>query len=295
MSTTTLPSTLSTRPPPTPKTILHFPTPSTLLIVLNNPKGLNCLSTAMHIALHNLFDWYDNEPSLRCCVLTGAGRAFCAGADLKEWNERNAARAAGDTSAETRREMPSSGFGAVSRRMGKKPVIGAVNGLAMGGGMEMVANLDLVVASKSAVFSLPEVKRGVIALAGALPRLVRTVGKPRAMEMALTGRNLSAAEGEKWGFVNFVTDDAPADANVLERPVVKKALEYAKDICANSPDSVIISRAGIIQGWEDGSAEHATQNITEVWSKRLNEGENIREGVRAFVEKRAPKWVPSKL
>jgi len=121
------------------------------------------------------------------------------------------------------------------------------------------------------------------------------VGKPRAMEMALTGRNLSAAEGEKWGFVNFVTDDAPADADVLERPVVKKALEYAKQIGANSPDSVIISRAGIIQGWEDGSAEHASQSINEVWSKRLNEGENIHEGVRAFVEKRAPRWVPSKL
>ncbi|KIW70916.1 hypothetical protein PV04_03146 [Phialophora macrospora] len=289
------PSTLGTPPPSTPKTILLFPTQDTLLVVLNNPRGLNCLSTSMHHALHDLFEWYDNEPSLRCAVITGTGRAFCAGADLKEWNENNAARAAGKSAGDGRREMPKSGFGGISRRMGKKPVIGAINGLAFGGGMEMVANMDLVVAARSAQFALPEVKRGVIALAGALPRIVRTLGKPRAMEMALTGRTVSAAEAGTWGLVNSVTEDAPVDADVLDRPVVKKALEYAKEIAGNSPDSVIISRAGIIQGWEDGSAEHATQSIVDIYSKRLNEGENIHEGVRAFVEKRAPKWVPSKL
>jgi len=249
----------------------------------------------MHIALHSLFEWYDNEPTLRCCIITGSGRAFCAGADLKEWNENNAARAAGKAAGDGRREMPSSGFGGVSRRSGKKPVIGAINGLAFGGGMEMVANMDLVVAAKGAQFALPEVKRGVIALAGALPRIVRTLGRPRAMEMALTGRTVSAEEAREWGLVNAVTEDASPDADVLSRPVVMKALEYAKEIAGNSPDSVIISRAGIIQGWEDGSAEHASQNIVEIYSKRLNEGENIREGVKAFVEKRSPRWVPSKL
>jgi enoyl-CoA hydratase/carnithine racemase len=290
------PSTLQTQPPSTPKTILHFPTPDTLLIVLNNPKGLNCLSTSMHYALHTLFAWYDNEPTLRCCIITGSGRAFCAGADLKEWNENNAARAAGKTPAsDGRRDMPGSGFGGVSRRTGKKPVIGAINGLAFGGGMEMVANMDMVVAARSALFALPEVKRGVIALAGALPRIVRTLGRPRAMEMALTGRTVKAEEAKEWGLVNAVTDDAPVDADVLDRPVVQRALAYAKEIAGNSPDSVIISRAGINLGWEDGSAEHATQSITDIYSKRLNEGENIREGVRAFVEKRAPQWVPSKL
>ena len=191
--------------------------------------------------------------------------------------------------------MPPSGFGGVSRRVGKKPVIGAINGLAFGGGMEMVANMDLVVAARSAKFALPEVKRGVIALAGALPRIVRTLGKPRAMEMALTGRTVSAEEAREWGMVNFVTEGAAVEVAVEERPVVKKALEYAREIAANSPDSVIISRAGIMMGWEDGSAEHATQNIMEIYSQRLNEGENIREGVRAFVEKRPPRWVPSKL
>lgn len=116
--------------------------------------------------------------------------------------------------------------------------------------MEMVTNMDLVVAAKGALFSLPEVKRGLYAMAGALPKLVRTVGRPRAMEMALTGRTVTAAEAKEWGILNAVTDDAPVDANVLDRPVVKKALEYAEQISNSSPDSVIISRAGVVAGWE---------------------------------------------
>ncbi len=289
-----LPSTLKTAPPSDlpDKIRLLFPSPAVLVVVLNNPRGLNCLSNALHWALDGLFSWYDDEPSLRCCVITGAGRAFCAGADLKEWNESNAAAKGG---GQNKRVMPASGFGGVSRRSGRKPVIGAINGLAFGGGMEMVANMDLVVAARGALFSLPEVKRGVVAIAGALPRIVRTLGRPRAMEMALTGRTVTAAEAREWGMLNAVTDDAPADADILDRPVVKKALEYADQIGANSPDSVIISRAGVIAGWEDGSAEHGTQSIVDVWQKRLNEGENIHEGVRAFVEKRSPRWVASKL
>lgn len=289
MSTST---SFKTPPPETLSTQILFPTPSTLLIVLNNPKSLNCLSSAVHWSLDALLSWYDNEPSLRCAIITGAGRAFCAGADLKEWNDSNARRAKGGSG---QRVAPASGFGAVSRRSGKKPLIGAINGLAFGGGMEMVANLDLVVAAKSAQFSLPEVKRGVVAIAGALPRIARTLGRPRAMELALTGRTVSAAEMKEWGMVNAVTDDAPADADILARPVVKKALDYAQQISSNSPDSVIVSRAGIITGWEDGSAEHGSTSIVEVWQRRLNEGENIHEGVRAFVEKRPPRWVGSKL
>lgn len=291
------PSSLTSPPPPQTFALISFPTPQILLVTFNRPQSLNCISTPSNWELDALFAWYDNEPSLRCCVVTGMGRAFCAGADLKEWNERNEqmARTGAGAGANPVRVMPVSGFGALSRRSGKKPVIGAVNGIAFGGGMEIVTNLDLVVAATGAVFALPEVKRGVVALAGALPRLVRTVGKPRAMEIALTGRTVSADEAREWGIVNAVTADAPADAAILSRPVVQKALEYAKEICDNSPDSVIVSRAGIIAGWEDGSAEHATTAIRETWDQRLNEGENIHEGVKAFVEKRAPRWVGSKL
>lgn len=248
----------------------------------------------MHHELHALYDWFDNEPTLRCAVVTGQGRAWSAGADLKEWNQSHET-AKQEKSGPKERPMPSSGFAALSRRTGKKPVIAAVNGLAFGGGMEALANLDLIIAAKSATFSLPEVKRGVWAGAGALPRIARTIGRPRAMEMALTGRVVSADEAREWGLVNVVTEDYAVDGNVMERPVVKKALEYAETICANSPDSVIVSRAGVIQGYEDGSAENGTRVAAEIWGRRLNEGENVKEGVKAFVEKRAPRWVPSKL
>lgn len=199
-----------------------------------------------------------------------------------------------------RRDMPSGGFMALSRRRGKKPVIGAVNGLAHGGGMEAVTNLDLVLASRSAKFSLPEVKRGVAAAAGALPRLCRLIGRVRAMEMALTGRTVSADEAYGWGIVNIVVDDhddpLSEDVNkILERPVVKRALRLAEEISGNSPDSIIVSKAGVDAGWEDASVENATRVQGELWGLKLANGENIHEGVKAFVEKREPRWRDSKL
>jgi len=185
------------------------------------------------------------------------------------------------------RQMPASGFGGLSRRAGKKPVIAAVNGLAFGGGCEMVINCDMVVASHSAQFALPEVKRGVAAIAGALPRLVRTVGRPRAMEMALTGRTVLAEEAREWGLVNGVCREG--------EDVVGRAVGLAEMVSANSPDSVVVSREGIKMGWEGVGAEEGSRLLGEVWFERLQRGENMREGVRAFVEKRKPRWVPSKL
>lgn len=189
---------------------------------------------------------------------------------------------------------------ALSRRRGKKPVIGAVNGLAHGGGMEAVTNLDLVVACKGARFCLPEVKRGVAAAAGALPRLCRLVGRVRAMEMALTGRTVSAEEAHSWGIVNVVVDDhddplSESVEKISSRPVVKRALELAGEINGNSPDSIIVSKAGVDAGWEDASVENATRVQGEIWGLKLAETENIHEGVKAFVEKREPRWRDSKL
>lgn len=201
-------------------------------------------------------------------------------ARVTEWDQRNSSKDA------PTKVMQSGGFGGLSRRQGKKPVIAAVNGLAYGGGFELIINCDLIIASSSASFALPEVKRGVAALAGALPRLARTVGRQRAMEMAMTGRTLSAEEGKTWGFVNEIVRDGEA---------VNKAMEYAEMISDNSPDSVIVSREGIKMGWESVGAEEGSRLMNELWGKRLNEGANLQEGVRAFVEKRKPRWVPSKL
>lgn len=150
----------------------------------------------------------------------------------------------------------------------------------------MIINADIVIAETQAVFGLPEVKIGVMALAGALPRLARTVGRQRAMEMALTGRTLGAEEAREWGLVNKV---------VPEGKCVEEAVKMAELIAANSPDSVIVTREGVKIGWDGVGAEEGTRLIMENWYPRMDKGENMKEGVRSFVEKRKPKWVPSKL
>lgn len=152
----------------------------------------------------------------------------------------------------------------------------------------MIVNCDLVIASSKATIALPEVKRGVIALAGALPRIVRTIGKQRAMEMALTGRIVPAEEARQWGLINKVVGDK-------EGEVVEAAVEYAKMIAENSPDAVIVSREGVKLGWEGIGADEATKMVADTWYPRLVEGENIKEGIRAFVEKRKPNWKAAKL
>ncbi|KAH7220155.1 ClpP/crotonase-like domain-containing protein [Fusarium oxysporum] len=277
-------------PPAQSYGLVSFPAQHVMLVIFNRPKALNAMTSDAEYELEALWEWYDDEPSLRCAIVTGAGRAFCAGMDLKEWNQINQRKRDG---IPEKRPMdpPTTGFGGLSRRSGKKPIIAAVNGLAMGGGFEIIANLDLIVAAKSATFALPEAKIGVVANAGSLPRLARTIGRPRATEMALTGRSISAAEAREFGFLNAITEDAPPDSDVLERPVVQKALEYAALIIKNSPDSVIVSRAGILAGWEHGSAENAVRVHRQTWDKIMADGHNFHEGVQAFVEKRAPRWV----
>ena len=119
--------------------------------------------------------------------------------------------------------MPPSGFGGLSRRAGKKPVLAAVNGLCFGGGFEMIINADMVLADEKATFGLPEVKRGVVAIAGALPRLVRVVGKQRAGELALIGGVKGAREMAVWGVVN----------KVIEGDVVEEAVRWLR-LCAGT-------------------------------------------------------------
>ncbi|KAJ9302168.1 hypothetical protein DTO271G3_1034 [Paecilomyces variotii] len=279
-------------PPSTTYCIISFPRPDILLVTLNRPKSLNCINIAGHVELHDVWEWFDAEPSLKVAILTGKGRAFCAGADLKEWNLKTTTT----TSSTGKLTTPPSGFGGLSRRSGKKPIICCINGLCFGGGCEIIINSDLNIASSRAIFALPEVKRGVLAVAGGLPRLVRTVGRQRAMEMALTGRMVSAQEAEKWGLVNEVVPVGEGDSDeVVSEKVVKRAVDVAGGIAKNSPDSVIVTREGIKMGWEGVGAEDGSRLLIDCWEKRLYEGENMKEGVKAFVEKREPKWVDSKL
>lgn len=197
-------------------------------------------------------------------------------------------------SNKSRQRTPSSGFGGISRRRGRKPLIAAVNGIAHGGGCEIVANCDMVVASPSAVFALPEVKIGVVAIAGALPRLARTIGRIRAMEMALTGRNVGAREAVDWGLCNAISA-RDGDGIDSEEGVVRLAISWAREITKNSPDSIIASKEGVELAWEGiGVEEGSSRLVCGAWQK-MEAGPNMKEGVRAFVEKRQPRWVESKL
>ncbi|KAI1335795.1 enoyl-hydratase [Xylariaceae sp. FL0016] len=287
--------TLTTPPPTVPHVLVSFPSPRILLVTLNRPDQLNAIPRPQHFALEKLWDWYDEEPSLRCAVFTGSGRAFCAGADLKEWDSINSDAAQQQQQQQTTEKhsdkpstrFPRSGFGGLSNRGGTKPVIAAVGGLCLGGGMEMAINCDMVVASGSAAFALPEVTIGVIALAGALPRLVRSVGRQRAMEMALTGKRYTAQEMKEWGLVNEVVGDG--------EDVVKAAVRWAELIAGNSPDSVIVSREGVKLGWEGVGPEQGTDLVIKGWYGRIEKGENMKEGVKSFVERRKPVWKDSKL
>ncbi|KEY64204.1 hypothetical protein S7711_03494 [Stachybotrys chartarum IBT 7711] len=226
------------QPPSIPSVDVSLPSPHVLLITLNRPRQLNSLPRALHAQLAGLYAWYDAQPHLRCAVLTGTGRAFCVGADLKEWFFRSQDSAA----SSSEEDMHEDGFGGLSNRRGKKPVIAAVNGLCLGGGFEMVLNADMVLAADGATFGLPEVKRGVVAIAGALPRLTRLVGRPRASEMALLGRTYTARQMEAWGVVNRVV---PADE------LMGEALSWAEEAAGNSPDSVVVSRLGLWDAEDD--------------------------------------------
>jgi enoyl-CoA hydratase/carnithine racemase len=184
-------------------------------------------------------------------------------------------------------DMSAPGLAGLPRRSGKKPIIAAVNGICMGGGFEMVANCDMVVAASSAIFSLPEVKRGIVPVAGCLPRLTRTLGVHRTTDLVLTGRSVSAQTLYEWGLVSQVVGDAT--------DVVGTAVQIAQAMCKNSPDALIVGRLGIRLSWEAGSVEETVTTLAEQWYPRLVKGHNFGEGIRAFVEKRSPNWIDSKL
>lgn len=295
---TRMSSTLQTKPPKTPSYVLSYPKPHVLLITINRPHAMNSLPWASHWEADDLLTWFDNEPSLRVAVVTGAKRpgntnprkdSFCAGQDLIESGRLRIAELQGREPPPHRGTTvhPRSGFMAISRRAGKKPVICAVNGFAMGGGFEICLGADMVVASPYATFALPEASRGLYAAAGGLSKLVRLVGMMVATEVALAGRVLGAEEAARLGVVNRVS--------ATHGSLLDETLELAGRIGELSPDAVIVSRHGLRMAWEEASVERAAQKTEELYGEKLRHGENIRIGLEAFANKQKPKWVDSKL
>ena len=276
------PKNLETPPPPTSFLNLTFPSPRILVVTMTREKDLNCTSRSAILELTSIFRWFDSEPALTVAILTGAGtKSFSTGADLKEWNRSVAEAKAKGLATENLGPGNVPGAEALSNRRGKKPVIAAVNGMALGGGCENVLNCDIVLASSTATFGCVEVQRGLAAYSGALPRLIRIVGLQRASEFALTGKVISAKKAMEWGIVNAVVE--PGE-------LMGEALKWAQEIAAISPDSIICTRAMLREGWSTADVVEATNTSNAgVWAE-LQRGENMQEGLKAFQEKRKPVW-----
>lgn len=243
------------------------------VITLNRPRAMNAVNAAMSVAVGNALRELDEDPELSVGVITGAGRAFCAGADLKELGAGRPVSAPGH---------PEWGFAGLVRHVVDKPLIAAANGFALGGGTEIVLACDLAVISEDAQLGLPEVKRGLVAAAGGLLRLHRQIPPKVAAHAALTGEPLDAATALRWGLVNEVV---PADQ------VVARALQLARQIAANAPLAVRASKRIMRRSVEFGSDwDPAIWDMNEAEFGEVRRSEDAKEGPRAFAEKRPPRW-----
>jgi enoyl-CoA hydratase/carnithine racemase len=247
-------------------------------IMLNRPQVMNAIHAPMHAELQEALDAFAADAEQRVCVLTGAGeRAFCAGSDLKYAASSDAGLSAGKGA------YPRSGYGGIAERFElTKPLIAAVNGVALGGGFEIVLACDLVIAADTAVFGLPEPLVGAIALGGGLHRLPRQIGLKPALGIILTGRKVGAAEGKALGFVNEVVPQTELAATVDR---------WAADILRCSPVAIQASKEVVHRGLAEPSLADALRNQRDYAGFRTwLESDDIREGPRAFAEKRAPHW-----
>jgi len=241
-----------------------------LVVTLDRPEVMNALHPPANRELEGVFDEFESDPDLWVAIVTGSGdRAFCAGNDLKYQATAGAAL-----------EIPPRGFaGLTARYDNPKPVIAAVNGLALGGGFEVALACDLVVASESASFGLPEPRVGLAALAGGMHRLPRQIPLKHAMGMLLTGRRVSAAEGRELGFVNEVVP--PAE-------LLPAARRWAEAILECAPLSVRASKQCALGGL-GRPLEEAVAGRYEALRAMLK-SEDFVEGPKAFAEKRRPRW-----
>lgn len=240
---------------------------ATLVITLNRPQAKNAVNRALAEALAAALDELDDSDDIKVGVITGAGGAFSAGMDLKAFQQG---------------EFPSvsgRGFGGITERPPTKPLVAAVEGVALAGGFEVVLSCDLVVAASNARFGLPEVRVGLLAGAGGLIRLPQRIPVNIAMQAALTGEPFSAEDARSWGLVNQVTEPGGALA---------AARELAARIAANSPLGVVGSKRII--------REAAYWPADELWSRQSEamgsvfDSEDAKEGAAAFTEKRKPEW-----
>lgn len=240
------------------------------LIRLNRPKALNALSDELVTELGHAVDAAEADEAVGALVLTGSDRAFAAGADIKEMKDF--------TYADVRaRNFITANWERVATC--RKPVIAAVAGFALGGGFELAMMCDIILAADNARFGQPEVTIGTIPGAGGTQRLTRAIGKSRAMEMILTGRQMDAGEAERAGLVCRVVPVAD---------VVDEAVRLADTIAALSRPIAQLAKEAVNTAYDTGLAEGITFERRLFWSTFATEDQ--KEGMTAFTEKRPPVW-----
>ena len=237
-----------------------------LVITMNRPEARNAMNKAVAEGIAAALDRLDAEPALRVAVLTGAGGTFCSGMDLKGF---------------LRGESPvveGRGFGGLVLKPPVKPLIAAVDGYALAGGLELMIACDLVVANTAAKFGIPEAKRGLAAGAGGLMRLPDQIPYRVALELALTGNFIDAERAMALGLIN----------RVIEGPAIDGAMALAREITENGPAAVRVSKQIMSEsrGW----------SLEERWDRQgellpeVFKSPDAREGAAAFAEKRKPNW-----
>jgi enoyl-CoA hydratase len=239
------------------------------VIKINRPEARNAVNGDVAKGIEEAIDRIEADDAIWVGILTGVPPVFCAGADLKEINSGNAAGLA----------TAKGGFAGFVQRERTKPVIAAVDGPALAGGTEIVLASDLVVASTTATFGIPEVKRSLVAGAGGLFRLGRKIPLNIAMELTLTGDPIDAARAHHFGLVNRLVE--PGEA-------LDAAIALAEQICANAPVAVRESRKIVLE------ATNAPDDVG--WQMSAHgmgvamQSEDFSEGLTAFIEKRPPVW-----
>lgn len=244
-----------------------------LIITLNRPEARNAVNGAVSTAVGDALQQAQDDPEVRAVVLTGNGPSFCAGADLKAIYRRENL---------FHPDHPEWGFAGYVHHFIDKPTIAAVNGTALGGGSELALASDLVVAEERAKFGLPEVKRGLMAAAGGVFRIVDHLPRKVAMEMIFTGEPMTSADALKWGLINEVVPDGTA---------LDAAIALAERITVNAPLAVWASKR-VAYGAEDGVivAEEASWDRSGREMRAVLKSDDAKEGPLAFAEKRQPVW-----
>ena len=239
------------------------------LAQLNRPKQLNALNATVMEELAVALEAFDRDTDVGCMVVTGDARAFAAGADIKEM--------AGATAVDMLRADNIRRWDRIKAI--KKPIIAAVSGWCLGGGCELAMSCEIVIASETAQFGQPEINIGVIPGAGGTQRLVRALGKSKAMELILTGGYLSAKDAERFGLVSRVT---PVEVYLEE------ALKLANQIAGQAPLAVRFAKEAINKSFEVSLSEGLEYERKLFYF--LFATDDQKEGMRAFVEKRKAEW-----